>query len=95
MASNFRIIRHRNSDSLHLKLMGNFDGSSAYELIHVLESNNGNPGKIFIHTCSLTGIHPFGLDIIQNNSTLKKLSRRLTFTGEYGCQIALEGSTVL
>jgi len=95
MASTFRIVRHRNSDNLHLKLIGNLDASSAHELIHALESNNSIPGRIFIHTCSLTEIHPSGLDIIQNSCALKKLSHRLMFTGEYGSQIALEGSVVL
>jgi hypothetical protein len=33
MASNFRIFAHRNSDSLHLKPAGDFDGTSAFELL--------------------------------------------------------------
>jgi hypothetical protein len=38
MASNFRIYCHQNKDNLHLKLMGDFDGSSAYELINTLKN---------------------------------------------------------
>jgi len=43
MALNFKIICHKNSENLHLKLMGDFDGSSAYELINTLKKYNGKP----------------------------------------------------
>ena len=36
MASNFQIYSFKTRDSLHLKLAGDFDGSSAYELINTL-----------------------------------------------------------
>ena len=39
MASNFQIYRHRTRDSLHLKLEGDFDGSSAHELINALKED--------------------------------------------------------
>ncbi|MBW2247672.1 MAG: peptidylprolyl isomerase, partial [Deltaproteobacteria bacterium] len=60
MALNFKIICHKNSENLHLKLMGDFDGSSAYELINTLKKYNGNAGKVFVDTCSLLSVHPFG-----------------------------------
>lgn len=88
MASNFRIFPHQNSENLHLKLIGDFDGSSAYELINTLEKYHGNGGKVFIHTCALSSVHPFGLEVFQKNCSVKKLSRNLTFTGEYGDTIA-------
>ncbi len=37
MASNFRIFLHETRDSLHLKLDGDFDGSSAHELLNTLK----------------------------------------------------------
>jgi len=95
MAPNFKIFSHQNSDNLHLKLMGDFDGSSAYELIHALEKYNGNSGKVFIHTCALSSVHPFGLNVFQKNGSIKKLSQSLTFTGEYGATIAPQGSNAL
>ncbi|MGB5993362.1 MAG: hypothetical protein WBG61_13645 [Desulfobacterales bacterium] len=95
MASNFKIFSHQNSDNLHLKLMGDFDGSSAYELIHALEKYNGNTGRVFIHTCALSSVHPFALDVLQKNGSIKKLSQSLTFTGEYGATIAPQGSNAL
>jgi hypothetical protein len=48
MASNFRISTHRNSESLHLKLVGDFDGSSAFELINVLKKNWNGAYRVFI-----------------------------------------------
>ncbi|MEJ2657548.1 MAG: hypothetical protein P8012_10170 [Desulfobacterales bacterium] len=95
MASNFKIYCQRNSGSLHLKLMGDFDGSSAYELIHTLQKYNGNGGKVFIHTRALSSVHPFGLEVFQKSCSIKKLSQSLTFTGEYGARIAPQGSNAL
>ncbi len=95
MAPNFKIFSHQNSDNLHLKLMGDFDGSSAYELIHTLEKYHDNTGRVFIHTCALSSVHPFGLNIFQKNGSIKKLSQSLTFTGEYGATIAPQGSNAL
>jgi anti-anti-sigma regulatory factor len=92
MALNFKIICHKNSENLHLKLMGDFDGSSAYELIDTLKKYSGIARKVFIHTCSLSSVHSFGLDVFQKNYDIKKLSRALTFTGEYGESFAPHGS---
>jgi hypothetical protein len=36
MASNFKILVHRNSENLHLKLTGDFDGTSAQKLLNAL-----------------------------------------------------------
>ncbi len=88
MALNFKIICHKNSENLHLKLMGDFDGSSAYELINTLKKYNGNARKVFVDTSSLLSVHPFGLDVFQKNFSIKRLSHSLTFTGKYGDTIA-------
>jgi len=95
MASNFRIYCHQNKDNLHLKLIGDFDGSSAYELINTLKKYKGIAGKVFIDTCFLFSVHSFGLDVFQKNYTIKKLSRILTFTGNYGNRMAPHGSILL
>ena len=95
MASNFRIYCHQNSDNLHLKLLGDFDGTSAYELIHTLEKYHGNTGRVFIDTCALSSVHSFGLNVFQKNGSIKKLSQNLIFTGEFGATIAPQGSNAL
>ena len=92
MASNFRIFIHRNNGTLRLKLMGDFDGSSAFELINTLQAYNGKVGEIVISSGSLASIHPFGVGVFQKNGSIKRLSRNLTFTGKYGDAIAPQGS---
>jgi len=96
MASNFKISVHRNSDSLHLKLLGDFDGSSAWELLNVLKKSANGSCKVFIHTNSLKNIYPFGRDTFQQNlRDLKDRTDRILFTGEKASQIAPEKSSCL
>jgi hypothetical protein len=92
MASNFRISAHRNSENLHLKLTGDFDGSSAMQLINVLKKNSNNGVyKIIIHTSCLNDIYPFGLNTFHNNlHKLNSNTGRLLFTGENANQMAPE-----
>ena len=47
---NFEISVRRNREGLHLKLGGDFDGISAYELLSVLKTNCNPNSKVFIHT---------------------------------------------
>lgn len=83
MASNFGIFVHRNSDSLHLKLMGDFDGSSALELLDEMKKINNRVQKIFIHTSCLKSIHPLGRDTFRENLAMLNLQPvQVFFTGE-------------
>jgi hypothetical protein len=41
MSSNFKILYYLNSNDLHLKLVGDFDGSSALELVNALKEHRG------------------------------------------------------
>jgi hypothetical protein len=68
MASNFRILTHRDNDNLHLQLSGDFDGNSAHELINKLKFNHKGINKIFIHTRGLRDIHPFGRSLLENEA---------------------------
>jgi len=91
MAANFRISVHRNSDNLHLKLMGDFDGSSACELLNVLKKSAAGVYRVIIHTNCLKSIHPFGRDMLQESLRhLKDFPVRILFTGENASQIAPE-----
>jgi len=83
MAANFKIFFNRTGSDLHLKLVGDFDGSSAHELINTLRVQHGNAAKIIVHTSRLSSIHPFGLDVFKKKCSINGLSRSLTFTGEY------------
>ncbi|MCK4391186.1 MAG: hypothetical protein KAV83_13220, partial [Desulfobacterales bacterium] len=91
MASNFRICIHRNSDSLDLKLMGDFDGTSACELLNVMKENSHGVARVLVNTNGLKEIYPFGRDTFQSRLyLLKHLPIRLIFTGESATSIAPE-----
>lgn len=91
MASNFNIIRHHNSDNLHLKLVGDLDGSAAMELVHVIEESAGWFRRIFVHTCGLSSLHPFGESVFVRNLSLSRLgAAQIMFTGAYGRNLRSE-----
>ena len=82
MASNFQILSYKTRDSLHLKLNGDFDGTSAYELINTIKDHGNNFYQIFIDNNDLRTIYAFGRNVFQKNfGDLEKLSN-LIFIGE-------------
>jgi anti-anti-sigma regulatory factor len=91
MATNFKISIHRNSENLHLKLTGDFDGISAHELLDILKRYSNRTSRVFIHTSCLANIHPFGLNVFHNHlDVLKKKSLELVFTGDNASELAPE-----
>lgn len=89
MASNFHISIQRKSRNLYLKLMGDFDGSSAFELLQLLKSNGQRISRAIIDTSRLRQIHPFGQAVFQNNLfMLNDTSIRLVLTGENAAHLA-------
>jgi hypothetical protein len=89
MASNFHIFRHRKKDTLHLKLEGDFDGSSALELINTIEEYGVGFHQISIDTNDLKTIYPFGRNVFQKNlGRFNKKWNRLIFIGENEHNIA-------
>lgn len=89
MAPNFQIYSHKTRDSLHLKLNGDFDGSSAHELINILNEADSSFWEIFINTNGLKTIHPFGRAVFEKNfSVLNKKLGNLIFIGENGNKIS-------
>jgi hypothetical protein len=90
VASNFQIYSFKTRDSLHLKLAGDFDGSSAYELINTLTEHGKGFYEIFIDTNDLKTIHPFGKDVFQKNlGSSNQLYRNLVFIGKNGHEIGI------
>ena len=93
MASNFRIYVQRKSNDLHIKLEGDFDGTSAYQLLNVMKENQRGVTKIFVDTRLLDYIHPFGRDVFHNNLKAVNAQRiSLLFTGDSALQLAQEGN---
>jgi anti-anti-sigma regulatory factor len=65
MAKNFRIqANHGERCSLALKLFGDFDATSACELIHILNENVSEKQRVCINTDGLRNINAFGLDVL-------------------------------
>jgi len=91
MACNFKISAHKNHDNLHLKLEGDFDGSSAHELINYLKKNIRKTSRVFIHTNCLKDIYPFGRDVFRSQFCFgDNPAISFVFTGENAVQLAPE-----
>jgi hypothetical protein len=89
MASNFRIFTSRSSDSIHLKLIGDFDGSSAHALVNYIRENCKKTHNVVIHTSRLRSVHPFGRNTFHSHlSSLRRPSFRLSFIGDNIDQLA-------
>ena len=89
MKSNFGITSYKDSDVLHLKLIGDFDGASAFELLNTLKQNCRKVSKVFIHCSYLKDIHPFGVAVFHNNlDELRGQSKKLVFTGDNAALLA-------
>ncbi len=89
MALNFKIIINRTNDNLHIHLMGDFDGSSAFELINAIKENLNNSKCVKIDTCKLKKVYPFGQEVFNHNLINVKDTRlRIEFIGPNTLQIA-------
>ena len=89
MATNFHMFSYKTRDSLHLKLEGDFDGTSAYELLETLKKNGNGFYQIFIDTNDLKTIYPFGKEVFQKKlGIFKKQPSHLIFIGENGRKIS-------
>jgi hypothetical protein len=88
MASNFGITVDKNSDGHGLKLAGDFDGTSAYELIYAIKKLPVDTLKIYVCTNGLKTINPFGLDILRKfMRSLNGQSAQIVFTGNHASQL--------
>jgi hypothetical protein len=83
MALNFKIITQKqNRDSIVIHLSGDFDGTSAWELIHTLNDYSGRYDLIEVSTHGLKELVPFGCSTLEKNAgPLKKTSSRYVVTG--------------
>jgi hypothetical protein len=89
MASDFKVLIHRNGDNLHLKLIGDFDTIAASQLIEILTRSRRNASRIFIHTATLREIHPFGARMFREDLASRMTDPDpLVFTGEGAVALA-------
>jgi len=93
MASNFRISTRRKQQTMELKLTGDFDGTSADELLHLLGKDTRGINRVLVDTRYVRRVYDFGADTFQKNLyRLKRLSLQLVFTGDKADLIAPENS---
>ena len=84
MASNFQLFLNQNRDGLHLHMFGDFDGTSACELINTLKTHNEDYFCVFIDTNDLNKIHSLGVDVFQKKLNLLAIRKRnLIFIGQH------------
>lgn len=63
MANNFNVdVIHNDQIRLHVRIRGDFDGDSAYQLLNIIKESNGIR-KITVDTDGLNDIHSFGSDL--------------------------------
>jgi anti-anti-sigma regulatory factor len=84
MASNFKLFLHETGDGIHMKMCGDFDGTSACELITEIQKHARKSNQVFIHTEDLDNIYSFGRGVFHNNlGVLKKQSDKIVFVGKH------------
>ena len=74
MASNFEITITKTGDGFDLKLTGDFDATSAYELIYAIKKLPEKAKRLTIYTDDLKNIHPFGLEVFQRSIPLSTIN---------------------
>lgn len=96
MSNFFRVVVHRNSDTLHLRLEGDFDEEAAREVVFEIGANVNGAGRVFIHTNGLGRVFPPGQEAFRKGLPASQKGRiTFVFTGEKATQIAPEGYRVL
>jgi len=89
MAHNFKINIHQTTNNLYIRLMGDFDGSSAFELFNALKDNLHSAKCILIDTNKLKAVYPFGREVFYSNFLkIKNQQIPIRFVGSNALQIA-------
>ncbi len=85
MAKNFRVCTKESSHQfLDLQLFGDFDASSACELINLLDENINKTSKVAIDTDGLKTINAFGLAVfLPRMSRLNNTRTDIEVTGRF------------
>jgi hypothetical protein len=96
MASNFGITTDQKSDKFGLKLVGDFDATSAWELIYAIKKLPEDAIKVAICTDGLKDILPFGLHVFHRfMRSLNGQSTRIVFAGSNASRLSPENSKLV
>lgn len=66
MSANFEIRIREAKDNLYMELKGDFDGSSAWELVNTIMLKDKGIGKIFVNTDNVGEVIPFGSAVFES-----------------------------
>ena len=85
MAVNFRVsAKEISKQSMAIRLFGDFDASSACELINILDNSVKTSSKVAIDTDGLKTINTFGLDVfLPRMSKLNNTRADIKVTGRF------------
>ena len=96
MSTNFHVLAKKSNGDLHVSPSGDFDGSSAWELVNLLQEKYDGQGQVIIDTTDLLEICPFGCSTFQYRLKLSRVPPdRLSFKGQKGHKIAPRGSRII
>ena len=62
MASNFHVFSYKTRDTLHLRLSGDFDGTSAFQLLKTLKKQKAGFDQIFIDVNKCSNVECSGIN---------------------------------
>ena len=83
MALNFDIETDKIGDGFSLELRGEFDATSAYELVYAIKKLADKPVRIYVNTSKLKKVHPFGLEVF---------NRAMRFSERNPAYVVFEGN---
>ena len=92
MTNQYQITSGYAEGDLHINIYGDFDGSSAWALIHTIHDQYRRAGRIVIDTRRITSLVPFGLATFKSRLDPRRVPLdRLVFVGENSVHIAPQG----
>ena len=95
MQSKFHLKTQKRNQNLYIDLYGIFDGSSAFELVNIIEKEKNRHRSIYIDTNRLSRSFPFGRAVLNSHLPNNSLRDKLHFLGRWASRIRPEGSRLL
>jgi stage II sporulation protein AA (anti-sigma F factor antagonist) len=85
VAKNFRILSsERNNRLVRIQLQGDFDGTSAHELINALHKYLASYSTVAVDTEGLKSVNTFGLNVFSVGLKLLRRSQaKIVFSGRF------------
>jgi hypothetical protein len=95
MGANFQVRFQKKNGDLYVDPKGDFDGSSAWELVNLIHDQYEGSGKVIIDTQKLRNLCPFGCSTFKCRIRIGRVpADRLLIRGRQGGEIAPEGCHV-